>query len=160
MALPSLLGPRRRSMMNRRREMFHPLERELGRWLEDFWLSPFAETERWAGTYVPPVNVREEDNQMILSTELPGIDDKDIEVTVRKDTVRISGEKKEETKIEQEDIYRMERSYGRFDRLIELPAEVNEDKAKAEFKNGVLIVRMPKSEESKTKTRKIPVKAV
>jgi HSP20 family protein len=138
--------------------MLHPLEREMNRLFEDFWLSPFGETQRWAGTYLPAVNVREEDNQVLVSAELPGMKEDDIEVTVRRDGVRIAGEKKEEAETKEEDFYRMESSYGRFDRLVDLPAEVDEDKAEAEFKNGVLTVKMPKSEESKTKTRKIPVK--
>ena len=157
MALPSLL-PRRRGM-RRRTEMLHPLEREMNRMFDDFWLSPFGESERWAGTYLPPVNVREEDNQVMVSAELPGMEDKDIDVTVTRDAVRISGDKKEEAETKEEDFYRMESSYGRFDRIVDLPAEVDEDKANAEFKNGVLTVSMPKSEESKTKTKKIPVKA-
>lgn len=157
MALPSL-RPRRRGM-RRRTEMLHPLEREMNRMFEDFWLSPFGESERWAGTYLPPVNVREEDNQVMVSAELPGMEDRDIDVTVTRDAVRISGEKKEEAETKEEDFYRMESCYGRFDRVVDLPAEVDEDKANAEFKNGVLTVSMPKSEESKTKTKKIPVKA-
>ncbi len=129
------------------------------RLFDGFWLSPFGETETWAGTYLPPVNVREEDNQVTVSAELPGMKEDDIDVTVRRDVVRIAGEKKEEAETKEEDFYRMESSYGRFDRQIELPAEVDEDQAKAEFKNGVLTITMPKSEESKTKRKKIPVKA-
>jgi HSP20 family protein len=130
----------------------------MNRLFEDFWLSPFDPTERWAGTYLPPVNVREEDNQVVMSVEMPGMEEKDIEVTVQRDTVRVSGEKKEEAQRRDEDFYRMESSYGRFDRLVDLPAEVDEEKAEATFKNGVLTVSMPKNEESKTKTKKIPVK--
>jgi HSP20 family protein len=126
---------------------------------DDFWLSPFGAAERWAGAYLPPVNVREEDSQIVVSAELPGMNEDDIEVTVRGDTMRIAGERKEEAETKEEAFYRIESSYGRFDRLIELPTEVNEGKAKAEFKNGILTVRMPKTEESKTRTKKIPIKA-
>lgn len=157
MALTSLMRPRRRGL-RRRGEMLHPLEREMERLFDDFWLSPFGESPEWTGAYLPPVNVREEDNQVVVSAELPGMEDKDIEVTVQKDTVRISGEKKEEAEANEKDFYRMESSYGRFDRTIDLPSEVDEDKAQAEFKNGVLHVRLPRSAESKTKTKKIPVK--
>lgn len=158
MALPSLMRPRRRGL-RRRSEMLHPLERDIERLFEDFWLPPFDETPGRMGSYLPPVNVREEDNQVVVSAELPGMEDKDIEVTVRKDTVRISGEKKEETEAKEEDFYHVESSYGRFDRLIDLPTEVDEDKAQAEFKNGVLRIRMPRTAESKTKTKKVPIKA-
>ncbi len=157
MALTSLMRPRRRGL-RRRGEMFHPLEREMERLFDDFWLRSFAESPGWTEAYLPPVNVREEDNQVVVSAELPGMEDKDIEVTVQKDTVRISGEKKEEAETREGDFYRMESSHGRFDRLIDLPAEVDEDKAQAEFKNGVLHIRLPRSAESKTKIKKIPVK--
>lgn len=158
MALPSLIRPRRRGL-RRRSELLGPLEQEMERLFNDFWLTPFGETPGQTGTYLPPVNVREEDNQVVVSAELPGLEEKDIEVTVRKDTVRISGEKKEEAKAREEDVYCTESCYGRFDRLIDLPSEVDENKAEADFKNGVLYVRLPKSAESKTKTKKIPVKA-
>jgi len=157
MALSSLLAPRRRGL-RRRSELLHPLEREFNRMLDDFWLSPFGEASNWPGTYLPPVNVREEDNQVVASVEVPGMEEKDIEVTVRNDTVRICGEKKEEEKTRDEDFYRMETLYGRFDRVIDLPTEVQEDKVEATLKNGVLTIKMPKREEAKAKTRKIPVK--
>ena len=119
MALPSLLSPRRRGL-RRRGEMLSPWDREINRMFEDFWLSPFGRTEEWAGGYMPPVNVREEDSQVVASVELPGMEEKDIDVTVQRDAVRISGEKKEEAETKEEDFYRMESSYGRFDRRIDL----------------------------------------
>lgn len=157
MTLTSLTRPRRRGM-RQRSEWLYPLEREMKRLFDNFWLSPFEETSSWPSPYLPPVNVREEDNQVVVSAELPGLQDKDIEVRVNKDTLRISGEKKEEIEAKEEDFYRMESSYGHFDRLVDLPAEVDENKAQAKFKNGVLTVRMPKTAESATKTEKIPIK--
>jgi HSP20 family protein len=131
----------------------------MNRLFDDFWLSRFGETDPWAGAYLAPVNIHEEDNRMVVSAELPGVKESDIEVTVRKDTVRIAGEKKQEAETKEENFYRVESSYGRFDRLIDLPAEVDEDKAEAEFKNGVLTVRMPKTEDSTARAKKIPIKA-
>jgi HSP20 family protein len=135
------------------------MERAMSRLLDDLWLSPFGETQPWAGDYLPLVNVREGDSEMVVSAELPGMKEEEIEVTVHRDRVRIAGEKREQAETREEDFYRMESSYGRFDRTIDLPAEVDEDKAEAEFKNGILTVRMQKSEESKTRTRRIPIKA-
>jgi len=156
MALPSLRRPRHRGL-RRRGEMLSPFERELGRLFDDFWLSPFRGTE-WSGAYLPPVNVKEDDGSVIAEAELPGMSEKDINVTVNRDSLRISGEKKQKEETREEDYYCMESSYGSFDRLVDLPAEVDEEKTEAEFNNGVLTVKMPKSEQAKTKSKKIPVK--
>ncbi len=155
MALPSLRRPRG---LRRRGESFTPFERELGRLFDDFWLSPFREMERVRGAYLPPVNVKEDDGSVIAEAELPGMSEKDINVTVNRDNLRISGEKKQEEETKEEDYYCMESSYGSFDRLVDLPAEVDEEKAEAEFNNGVLTVKMPKSQEARTKSKKVPVK--
>jgi len=158
MALTSLTRPRRRGM-GRRREWLHPLEREMKGMFDDFQLSPFDEMLGWPSPYMPPVNVCEQDNQVVVTAELPGLRNKDIEVTVNKDTVRISGEKKEETEAKEEDFYRMESVYGRFDRTIELPTAVDDDHGDAKFVNGILTVTIPKSKESESGTKKIPVKS-
>jgi HSP20 family protein len=130
----------------------------MSRLFDDFWLSPFRETEPWAGAYLPPVNVKEDDGSVIAEAELPGMTKKDINVTVNRDNLRISGQKKQKEETKEEDYYCMESSYGSFDRLVDLPAEVDEEKTEAEFHNGVLTVKMPKSEQAKTKSKKIPVK--
>jgi len=157
MALPSLRRPRYRDI-RRRGEFLSPFEREINRLFDDFWLSPFREMERWTGAYLPPVNVRESDGEVVAEVELPGMSEKEIDITVNRDTLRISGEKKQKEETKEENYYCMESSYGGFDRLVDLPAEVDEEKAEAEFKDGVLKVKMPKSHEAKTKTKKIPVK--
>jgi HSP20 family protein len=130
----------------------------MDRLFDDFWLSPFREMEPWAGNYLPAVNVRENDGQVVAEVELPGMSEKDIDVTVTRDSLRISGEKKQKEETREENYYYMESSYGSFDRLVDLPSEVDEEKAEAEFSKGVLMVKMPKSQESKTKTKKVPVK--
>jgi HSP20 family protein len=80
---------------------------------------------------------------------------KDIEVTLTDDYITLSGEKKKEEKVEKKDYHRFERSYGSFKRSFRLPAEIQADKVKAKFDNGVLEVRMPKTEEAKKKEKKI-----
>jgi len=157
MALLSTRRPRRRSMQ-RHGGFLHPFEGQMNRLFDDFWLSPFREMNPWMGGYLPAVNVKENDGQVIAEAELPGMSEDDINVTVNRDTLRISGEKKQKEETKEENYYCMESSYGSFDRLVDLPTEVDEEKAEAEFNKGVLTVKMPKSQESKTKTKKIPVK--
>jgi len=127
--------------------------------MEDFWMTPFEEFGRWGDGFTPKVDVKEEDKEIIVSAELPGMDQKDIDVTVTNDSIRISGEKKHEKEEEEKDYYRHERFCGSFDRVIDLPAEVEEDKAEAEFSKGVLTIRLPKSEEAQTKHKKIKIKS-
>jgi HSP20 family protein len=144
--------------MRRRGNLLSQFENQMDRLFDDFWLNPFRGTEEWTGSYLPPVNIRENDGQVIAEVELPGMSEKEIDITVTRDTLRISGEKKQQEETKKENYYCMESSYGSFDRLVDLPSEVDEEKTEAEFKNGVLTVRMPKSQEAKTKSKKIPVK--
>jgi HSP20 family protein len=160
MALPELFRPRS-SLRRRETEMpgfMRPFE-EMRRMMEDFWMTPFEEFGRWEGRFVPKVDVREEDNSLVVSAELPGMDQKDIDVTVTRDAVRISGEKKHEEKEQEKGYYCHEISYGSFERVIELPSEVDENKAEAEFSKGVLKVRLPKSEQARAKEKKIKIKS-
>jgi len=157
MALPTLRRPRHRGL-RRRGDWISPFEREMSRLFDDFWLSPFRETEPWMGAYLPPVNVREDDGSVFAEAELPGMSEEDINVTVNRDSLRISGEKKQKEETREENYYSMESSYGSFDRLVDLPSEVDEEKTEAEFNNGMLTVKMPKSREAKKKSKKIPVK--
>lgn len=157
MALPTLRRPRFRGM-RRRGNLLSQFENQMDRLFDDFWLNPFRGTEEWTGSYLPPVNIRENDGQVIAEVELPGMSEKEIDITVTRDTLRISGEKKQQEETKKENYYCMESSYGSFNRLVDLPSEVDEEKTEAEFKNGVLTVKMPKSQEAKTKSKKIPVK--
>jgi len=127
--------------------------------MEDFWLMPFDAVGRWGEVFVPKVDVKDEDKDIIVSAELPGMDQKDIDVTVTNDSVRISGEKKQEEEEEKKGYYRHETSYGSFERVIDLPAEVDESKAEAEFSKGVLTIKLPKSEEAQAKHKKIKIKS-
>jgi HSP20 family protein len=160
MALPELFRPSR-ALRRREREregLMRPFD-EMRRMMEDFWMTPFEELGRWGDGLVPKVDVKEEDKEIIVSAELPGMDQKDIDVTVTKDSIRISGEKKHEKEEEEKGFYRHETFCGSFDRVIDLPAEVEEDKAEAEFSKGVLTIRLPKSEEAQAKRKKIKIKS-
>jgi HSP20 family protein len=102
--------------------------------------------------------VKEEEKDFIVSAELPGMDQKDIDVTVTNDSVRISGEKKHEEEKEERGYYRRETSYGTFERVVDLPTEVDESKAEAEFSKGVLTIKLPKTEEAQAKRKKIKIR--
>ncbi len=99
----------------------------------------------------PSVDIFEEKGDMVIKAEMPGMSKEDVNVSITENTVTISGEKKQEEKVEKKDYYRVERSYGSFCRSFRLPENVNGDKVKASFKDGVLEVRLPKTKEGKQK---------
>ena len=99
----------------------------------------------------PSVDIFEEKGNMVIKAEMPGMSKEDVNVSITENTVTISGEKKQEEKVEKKDYYRVERSYGSFCRSFRLPENVNGDKVKASFKKGVLEVRIPKAKEGKQK---------
>lgn len=157
------LGPRRRRGRHlpvRREELAHPflaLQREVNRLFEDFFAMNPHERAEWMTEY-PQVDVRESDREVKLSAELPGMTDNDIEVLVSGDSLTIKGEKKEEKEDKKENYYRMERHYGSFRRVVQLPAEVKTEDAQATFKNGVLDIIIPKSEAAKKEKKKVEIK--
>jgi HSP20 family protein len=139
-------------------------EREMEGMFEDFFgrrLRPILD-ERWWGSRTaafatPAVDLYEEKDEIVAKVELPGMSKEDIEVNVADHHLTIKGEKKKEEEVKEKSYYRCERSYGSFSRSMELPAEVQMEKARASFKNGVLEVHLPKTEEAKKKEAKIKV---
>jgi HSP20 family protein len=103
------------------------------------------------------IDMFEEGDNLVIKAEIPGMKKEEISIDFLGDVVTISGEKKSEEKTERKDYYRVERSFGSFSRKLHLPVEIQVDKAKATFKEGVLEIRMPKSEVEKQKVRKINV---
>jgi HSP20 family protein len=103
----------------------------------------------------PSIEATETDKDVRISAELPGMDEKDVEVLVDEDVLTIRGEKKAET--EDKERRFSERYYGRFERVIPLPFEVEQDKVAASFNNGVLTVTLPKSAKAQEKAKRIPV---
>jgi len=132
---------------------------------DDFWRRPFrslAGLERgWAQKFVaaPAADVVETDKAYEITAELPGIDQKNIEVNVANGGITIKGEKKEETEEKKKDYYVSERRYGSFERYFSLPEGVDADKIEATFKNGVLKVTLPKTAEAQKPAKRIEVKA-
>jgi HSP20 family protein len=146
-----------------RREEYNPfglLRQEMNTLFDNF--SRGFEMEPFMGrfsTFSPSVDVKESDKEIKVSAELPGMEDKDINVSLTKDSLTIKGQKKEEKEDKGKDFYKMERSYGSFMRTIPLPSEIDTDKVKAEFRKGVLTVTLPKTAKAIKETKKISVKA-
>ncbi len=150
------------------RRPFEALKNEIDRLFEefgsDFWRRPFrplAAFERsWPKfTAAPAVDVAETDKSYEIAAELPGIDEKNIEVSLANGGIKIKGEKKEETEEKKKDYYVSERRYGSFERYFTLPEGVDANKIEASFKNGVLKVTLPKTSEAQKAAKKIEVKA-
>ncbi len=126
-----------------------------------FELDPFRRLGgvfRMDGGLNPEVDVKETGEKYEITAELPGLDEKDVEVTVREGVLAISGEKKMETKEEKADYHLTERTYGKFVRAFRLPETADTDKIAAEFSKGVLTVTVPKHEEAQKQEKKIDVK--
>jgi len=109
------------------------------------------------GNWIPPVDLYETDQDIVLTAELPGIDPKDVEATVHDGTLYLKGERKYESEFREENYRHVERSYGSFGRTFPLPAAVDAEKVRADFKDGVLTLTMPKREETKPKKIKISI---
>ena len=110
-----------------------------------------------AGGMVPKVDVKESKKAVTISAELPGMEEKDIELTVHDGYLTLKGEKKEESEKEEEDVHVMERRYGSFRRTFPIGQEVETDKIAAKFDKGVLKITLPKNGEKKAKERKIAI---
>lgn len=133
------------------------MDRWFDRMFEDFWRRPLPSlfrTERWWPTMslrMPALDVYEEKDDVVVKAELPGLSRENIEVQVADNVLTIKGEKKKDEEVKEEEYYRCERSFGAFSRSVQLPAEVKPDQVKATFKNGILEVRLPKTEEARRK---------
>lgn len=109
-------------------------------------------------TFAPKVNVSESKGKVIIEAEVPGMDEKDIDIEVRKSAIRITGERKKEREVEKKNYYHHESSYGSFSRTVALPTEVKVDRAEAKMKNGTLAISIPKKEIKKAGVRRIKPK--
>jgi HSP20 family protein len=118
-----------------------------------------AGEEDWAlgGSWAPAVDIFEHEGNIVLKAELPGVDPKDVDVRVENNVLTLRGERKFDSEVKRESYHRVERSYGTFARSFTLPAVVDTGNIKAEFKEGVLRVTLPKREEAKPKQISISV---
>jgi HSP20 family protein len=123
-----------------REEMDKIWNRFFGEWPT---MEPFR--DEWS----PSVDVSETKDALLVKAEVPGMDAKDIDISLSNDVLTIKGKKEQEKEEKEENYHRIERSYGSFTRSIRLPREVQSDKIKASYKNGVLTINLPKSGEGK-----------
>lgn len=113
-----------------------------------------------SGNWMPPVDIYQNgEHELVLKAELPDMTREDIDVTVDKGTLTIKGEKKLSTEVQEEQFHRIERRYGTFSRSFSLPQAVDATKVGAEYKNGVLTVRLPLRDEAKPRQIKVDVAA-
>ncbi len=135
------------------------LHNDIDRLFDDFFrgfdLAPFGES---FSTFSPNIDVRENDHEYQVTAELPGMDENDIEVTLDNNSLTISGEKKQEMEDKGQNTYRMERSYGSFQRCISLPPGIQSDQIDANFNKGILTITLPKTAEVQKHVKHIPVK--
>jgi len=132
-------------------------QREFDRLFKEAFSPMSGETEVSTRSWAPPVDIYETADAIVLKAELPGIDPKDVEVRVEDNTLYLKGERKYEKEVKEQNYHRVERSYGSFARSFSLPNSIDAEKVKAEYKDGLLTLTMPKREEAKPKTIKIDV---
>jgi HSP20 family protein len=127
---------------------------------KDFMHKPGSLISRGAfGSFSPKIDVSEDEGQLSVTAELPGLDEKDIDVSLKDHVLTIKGEKKAEKEEKDKSYFRVERSFGSFQRSIRIPDDIEADKIKASFKNGLLNISIPKSEDKEKSVKKIEVKS-
>ena len=164
MNISDLVPWRDRSSTLRRRnggQSLQPLRREMDRLFDEFfrgWESGFGSDE--GTTFNPALNLVESDDAIEATMELPGLSEDDIEITLGRDGLTVTGEKRGEEEERGKNYYRRERRYGYFRRTIPLPPEaVDAENVEAKFDKGVLTITMPKYETARTEARRIEVKS-
>lgn len=128
------------------------------RWPLSWGESPWGLARETLGTAWPQVDMEETDEAIRITAELPGVDKDNIDISVTDDRLTIRGEKKQEEEKRGKGYYRVERTYGSFQRSFDLPCEVEADRVDATFKNGVLTITLPKSPAALEAFKKIPVR--
>ena len=141
----------------------HPVvsfQRAVNSLFDDFFkgIDIDAQGEKF-GSFNPKIDMTEDEKSIKVTAELPGIEEKDIEVNLTKNILTVKGEKAQEKEEKGKESYYMERSYGSFQRSIQLPTEIQHDKIDANFKKGVLTITLPKAEIAIQEQKKIKVKS-
>ena len=155
-----------KELVKRERPRHLPPLYDIEHWFEEAWKKPFSlfGPSMWPDMRVaepyeisPNVDIFEEGNEIVLHADLPGIKKDDLKIDLAENILTLSGEKKKKEKFEKEDYYRVERSYGSFCRRFELPGELDVEKIKAHFEDGVLEVRIPMMKEAEKIHKKISI---
>ncbi len=130
--------------LNQKRNLAN-LDNEFGSMLNSFWNSE----DSYLSKFNPNVDIEENDNDFMFFAELPGLDKKDVNISVKDNILTISGEKLSKKKINENNYHRTESSYGKFQRCFKLPQNIKQEKIKADFSDGILNITVPKAEEVK-----------
>ena len=142
---------------------FAEMRREMDRVFDSFLGSSWMETPAFLGSRVgtemasPSIDVRESPNEIVIEAELPGMMEKDVDISLKDGVLIIKGEKKSEREEKEDDYHLTERTYGRFQRSFRMPNTVDEDKVEAKLENGVIHLILPKRPEAVKAEKKIPI---
>jgi HSP20 family protein len=155
--LPTLWGKDDNSILG-----FDAMRRRMERFFDSYpWEGQMPDVMANMGRFdlVPDMDVKDSDKELTLTMELPGVDEKDVDITVTDQSLTISGEKKAESSKTEGDFFRSERSFGSFSRSMLLPFRPDADKVEAKYNKGVLTIRVPKPAEAIQSSRKIAISA-
>ena len=131
------------------------IRNEISRMFDSFFLDFPWRSEAEAGSWAPRVDIAETNGELVVAAELPGLTRSDVSIRIENNVLTLKGEKKQEEEKKGTNYHRIERSYGAFNRSFSLPSTVDTNKVKAAFKDGVLTITLPKTEEAKGK--EIPI---
>jgi len=138
------------------------IQNEMNRMFDQFFAEDFPFSTRMITRpgmdFFPKMDISETESEYKVTAELPGMDENDIQIRLEKDSLILSGEKKTESEEKEKTFHRIERSYGSFERIIPFDSQLDEDKVSAVFKNGVLIITLPKAGDAIRKSRQIEIK--
>lgn len=139
--------------------LHHEMNQLFDNFFRGFPSSPFTGVlkDSWQGLMRPQVDISEGSLAYTITVEVPGVEEKDMELTIADGTLTIGGEKRHEQESHENQYHRVERAYGSFQRVISLPDNANEQEVKAQFKNGVLTITVGKTSQAKATGRKIVI---
>ncbi len=157
--IPWTRGATRLAQRREPTDLFGQLHRDIDRLFDEVWRGFDVPGFAADGRLTPRIDLAETDKEIEVTAELPGLDEKDVEVTLADGLLTIKGEKKSERTEEGKDIYVSERSYGSFQRVVQLPQGVDTDKVAADFSKGVLTVKVLKLPELQANSKKIEIRS-
>ena len=133
------------------------MQEQMNRLLDMAWNREIGEELR-EGIWQPPVDIYEDENSVVIKAELPGVDQKEIDIRIEDNTLTLRGERKHSQEVKKENYHRVERFYGTFQRSFSLPHTIDQERVKATCDQGVLTITLPKREEKKPKQINVEVK--
>lgn len=128
------------------------LRHRINSMFDDFFYPTSRGDSDWSlSSWDPRVDIYDDKDSIVIKAELPGVDKKNIKVDVKDRVLTLSGERSADKEVKEDNFYRRERSYGRFERSLTLPGEIDPNKIRADYKDGVLKIEVPKPEEQRSK---------